>query len=180
MVERCGGRAARIMSTVSGVFTGLGRRCTGQHEHAQTLGTGVLKRTALYTPELCRGIAKAILQANDIAGLGIFAVSEVKVDRTVLRTMTEGELERLTVTMLKLHGGVVIRDDGPSSKPSKLVVLTRGPWPWGTNYGALNAPRASSGAQPWRKRRSYMEHLADGCLPLSVRRDGTPFSGVPG
>ena len=43
------------------------------------------------------------MSSKDIDGYGIFALSEVKVDQSVLQTMTEGELERLTITMLKLH-----------------------------------------------------------------------------
>ena len=51
---------------------------------------------------MCRTAAKCILDNLDTA-YDVFGVETIKIDRESLKTMTAQELERLTVTVMKLH-----------------------------------------------------------------------------
>ena len=62
--------------------------------HSVVVGTPDLRKTALYTAEFCRAVAKCLLEAP-LPGM-VFGMSDVSVDLS-------GELERLTVTLLKLR-----------------------------------------------------------------------------
>ena len=91
----------RLNSTKSGTCLPMHRRCPGDHTHAQVLGTPELRRTALYSKEFCRVAARCMMKS--LLTHAVLAVEEVKVDPDCLKEMPEAELERLTVTLLKLH-----------------------------------------------------------------------------
>lgn len=82
-----------------GAFTALGRRCDGRHEHVPTLGARA-RRSALYTPSLCRLAARCIMQSDDARAFGAV---EVRPDHEALQSMTTQELERLSSAVIRLH-----------------------------------------------------------------------------
>ena len=59
--------------------------------HSVVVGTPDLRKTALYTAEFCRAVAKCLLEAP-LPGV-VFGMSDVNVGLSCLETMTEGELE---------------------------------------------------------------------------------------
>ena len=83
-----------------GIFSLLARQCPGDHKHTPMVGGDRTKKSALYTPQLCRAVCQAYLQAHQECAFG---VSEIKVDREGLRNMTEQELSHLAHSVLKLH-----------------------------------------------------------------------------
>ena len=88
-----------LKSTAPGMFSTLNRRCDGTHDHVPTLGARA-RRSALYTPQMCRLAARCILKAE--AG-GVYGSVEVKPDHEGLKTMTPQELEKLHQSIWKLH-----------------------------------------------------------------------------
>ena len=88
-----------LRSSRPGLFTALGKRCNGQHEHVPTLGVKA-RRSALYTPSMCRAAARCIM---DFDMVQTFGVLEVRPDYEGLKALTTQELERLYATVVKLH-----------------------------------------------------------------------------
>ena len=82
-----------------GLFTALNRRCNGRHEHVPTLGVRA-RRSALYTPSLCRLAARCVMQMDEVQAFGAV---EVRPDHDALRAMTTQELEKLAAAVVKLH-----------------------------------------------------------------------------
>eukprot|EP00913_Durusdinium_trenchii_P001265 g1166.t1 len=91
-----------VRSSRSGVFELMERKCNGSHTHVPLEGGCRTKKSALYTTSMCRTAAKCILDNLDTA-YDVFGVETIKIDRESLKTMTAQELERLTVTVMKLH-----------------------------------------------------------------------------
>lgn len=88
-----------LKSSSPGTFSQLSRRCDGTHQHVPTLGT-LARRSALYTPQMCRLAARGILK-TEIGG--VFGSVEVKPDYEALKTLTPQELEKLHQSIWKLH-----------------------------------------------------------------------------
>ena len=95
------GRAWKLRCTVPGTFQRMGRPCTGDHVHASPLDRFAVPGNAWHTPSFSKAAASCIMKPT-IENYSL-AVEEVKVDSNILNTMTEAELERLTMTLLKLH-----------------------------------------------------------------------------
>ena len=72
------------------------------HHHVPSLGGSLVKRTGLYTAEMFRAVAKCIMKRQEPEH-AMFAVSTNKIDRESLQTLTFQQVERLTVTVMKLH-----------------------------------------------------------------------------
>ena len=88
-----------LRSSRPGLFTALGKRCNGQHEHVPTLGVKA-RRSALYTPSMCRAAARCIMDFDPVQTYGVL---EVRPDYEGLKALTTQELERLYATVVKLH-----------------------------------------------------------------------------
>ena len=88
-----------LKSSAPGMFSQLAKRCDGTHQHVPTLGA-LARRSALYTPQMCRLAARGILKA-DVGG--VFGSIEVKPDYEALKTLTSQELEKLHQSIWKLH-----------------------------------------------------------------------------
>ena len=94
------GRAWKLRCTVPGTFQRMGRPCTGDHVHASPLDRFAVPGSAC-TTSFSKAAASCIMKPT--SENYSLAVEEVKVDSNILNTMTEAELERLTITLLKLH-----------------------------------------------------------------------------
>ncbi|CAK9061435.1 unnamed protein product [Durusdinium trenchii] len=91
----------RLRSSRPGLMTSMGRRCDGRHPHTPVMGGDLAKRTALYTPAMCRAACRCF---NEFLNQSrVFGALEVKIDREGLKTLTEKELAHLAETALKLH-----------------------------------------------------------------------------
>ena len=91
-----------IRTNRPGAFQLMEKLCRGDHAHAPTMGGNVAKKTGLYTSAFCSLAGKCMLDYQ-MSDFGIFGAESVVIDREALKTMTEQELERLTLTVLKLH-----------------------------------------------------------------------------
>ncbi|CAK9101989.1 unnamed protein product [Durusdinium trenchii] len=91
----------RLRSSRPGMMTSMGRRCDGRHQHTPVMGGDLAKRTALYTPAMCRAACRCFNEF--LSQSRVFGALEVKIDREGLKTLTEKELAHLAETALKLH-----------------------------------------------------------------------------
>ena len=91
-----------VRTNRNGVFHPLERQCDGSHRHLPSMGGTTARKTGLYTVQLCTAAAKCMLSYHE-TDYSIFTLDSVKIDRESLKTMTTQELERLALTVLKLH-----------------------------------------------------------------------------
>ena len=89
----------RFMSTHPEALQQLGKRCDGSHHHVPCLGTHA-KRSAFYTPELCRLAVRGMLHSASFVG-GTF--EEMTPDKQILENLTPLELQKVTEAVQKLH-----------------------------------------------------------------------------
>lgn len=88
-----------LKCTRPGMIQPLARLCPRNHEHVPTLGK-LARRSALYTPQMCRVAARCLLQARSEMAYGAI---EVKADYDGLKELTSQELEKLYQSVYKLH-----------------------------------------------------------------------------
>lgn len=91
----------RLRCTKPGLLRPLQRLCAGQRAHTPVIGGQLARRTALYTPELCRAVCQCIREGFSV--LRICGAIEINIDREGLKTLTDKELTALGETALKLH-----------------------------------------------------------------------------
>ena len=91
-----------LRSNRFGVFSKMERLCDGSHKHSPTMGGTVAKKSGLYTPQMC-SLAARCMKAYYLEDYNIYGLDSVKIDRESLKTMTYQEIERLSLTVLKLH-----------------------------------------------------------------------------
>ncbi|CAK9110706.1 unnamed protein product, partial [Durusdinium trenchii] len=89
----------RFMVTDPHALQGLNRPCCGSHHHVPCLGP-IARRSAYYTPQLCKIVARGIMKSKELIG----AVHEpVEPDPQVLEKLTPQELQVLMESARKLH-----------------------------------------------------------------------------
>ncbi|CAK9111071.1 unnamed protein product, partial [Durusdinium trenchii] len=115
-------------SSRPGLLTSMSRRCDGRHSHTPVMGGDLAKRTALYTPAMCRAACRCFLEFLDQPR--VFVALEVKIDREGLKTLTEKELSHLAETALKLHrlcghpsGPALVRTLAAKGADGKLLAV---------------------------------------------------------
>ena len=118
----------RLRSSRPGLLTSMSRRCDGRHSHTPVMGGDLAKRTALYTPAMCRAACRCFLEFLDQPR--VFGALEVKIDREGLKTLTEKELSHLAETALKLHrlcghpsGPALVRTLAAKGADGKLLAV---------------------------------------------------------
>ncbi len=111
----------KLRCSVKGGITSMARLCDGRHEHAPCLGGDVAKRSAFYTPEMCRLAAKCLMAPQEKIN-DVFGALEIKIDREGLRTLTEEEVNKMAMNVLKLHR----RCGHPSNRALVKALAARG------------------------------------------------------
>ena len=80
----------RLRTTVPGLLNAMALRCDGRHPHVPMLGGKRARRSALYTPELCRAVCLCLRTFFDESK--VFGAQAVTIDRDDLKTLTSQEL----------------------------------------------------------------------------------------
>ena len=91
----------RFRCSKPGMLNPLQRQCDGTHPHAPVIGGQLARRTALYSPELCRAVCHCL--QSSLEDPRVFGAIEIQIDREGLSTLTDKELSKLGETALKLH-----------------------------------------------------------------------------
>lgn len=77
----------RVRCNRKGVFHAMERLCDGSHQHDPSMGGTVARKTGVYTCQMC-----------NMADYTTFGAESITIDRDALKTMTNQELERLSLT----------------------------------------------------------------------------------